>query len=164
MNPTTPLFRWLQRLPSACLCLGMISCVMADSGASGGPHGITEIVIERDCFGCAVGRSLVLQSDGSARVAEVGKARHGTSDRVDPGWVSPDEFDALARLLVERGFFQMKDRYEDPELQDGAWMTLRATRGSQQKEVFVRDDAAPPDLRAVETAIDALQSRIRKRP
>lgn len=161
MPATTPLFRWLRQLPGAWLCIGMGACITADSGAGGAPHGVTEIAIERDCFGCDKARSLRLRSDGAALVTEGGKARHGGSDTLRQGWVDAGEFDALARLLVARGFFAMKDRYEDPELQDGAWTTFRATRGAHQKEVFVREDAAPPELRAVETAIDALGSRIR---
>jgi hypothetical protein len=170
MAKTTPLFKWLQRLPLACLCVGMTACVTAQTGAAGpplgghGPHGISEIALERDCFGCPKGVTLLLRSDGTTLYTQVGKARHGTRDEVRQGRVSVGEFDALARLLVQRGFFQMKDRYEDPELQDGAWATLRATRGQQQKEVFVRDDAAPPEWRAVEAAIDVLSSRIRPVP
>jgi hypothetical protein len=158
MDLTPPLFRWL---PLACVWLCLASCVSAPSGAAEPPHGLTEIVLERDCFGCANAGKLVLRSDGSAVLTEVGKARHGTTDRVQEGWVTRQEFDALARLLVQRGFFRLADRYGDPELQDGAWTTVRAVRGEETKEVFVREDASPPELRVVETAIDALRSRIR---
>ncbi len=161
MDPTPPLFRWLQRLPFAWLCVGMAACVTAESGAGGVPHGVTEISLERDCFGCAKASSVLLRSDGSAVVTQVGKARHGSADEVREGRLGAGEFDTLARLLVQRGFFQLADRYGDPELQDGAWTTVRVTRGSQKKEVFVREDAAPPELRAVETAIDDLSLRIR---
>ena len=160
MDSNTPLFRWLDRLPFVCLCIGLASCVAAESGAGGVPHGVTEISLKRDCFGCAKASSVLLRSDGSVVVTQVGKARHGSIDQVREGRVSAAEFDTLARLLLQRGFFQMQARYGDPELQDGAWMTVRATRHSQQKEVFVREDGAPPELGAVETAIDALGSRI----
>lgn len=161
MGSTTPLFRWLARWPFAWLCLGLGACVAADSGASGRAHGITEIAIERDCFGCANAGALRLRSDGSAVLTQVGKARHGTQDATRQGWIDTADFDGLARLMVQQGFFDLKDRYEDPELQDGAWTTVRAVRGGQAKEVFVREDAAPPALQAVETAIDRLRSRIR---
>lgn len=161
MRCTPPLFRWRSKLPFAWLCVGLAACVTAETGAGAAAHGITEIAIERDCFGCDNAGALRLRSDGSALLTRVGKARHGTQDEVREGRISPAEFDGLARLLLQRGFFELKDRYEDPDLQDGAWTTVHAVRGTQRKAVFVREDAAPPELKAVENAIDALRSRIR---
>lgn len=161
MQSTTPLFRWLPRWPFAWLCVGLGACITPDTGVGASAHGVTEIAIERDCFGCDTAGTLRLRSDGSAELTVVGKARHGTRDEVRQGWIDATDFDDLATLLVERGFFDLKDRYEDPELQDGAWTTVRAVRAGQAKEVFVREDAAPPALKAVEAAIDQRRSRIR---
>ena len=72
----------------------------------------------------------------------------------------PQDFNALARLAVRRGFFAMKDEYQDAELQDGAWTTTRVLRGTQDKQVFSREDAGPADLRSFTAAIDALKARI----
>ncbi len=161
MDCMTPLFRWLRPLPTAWLCLGLGACSAAPPGPGGAAHGVTEIAIERDCYGCDNAGRWLLRSDGSVVFTQVGKARHGTVDQVRRGRVEPAEFDALARLIVQRGFFQLQDRYEEPGLQDGAWTTVRAARGLQEKEVFVREDAAPPDLQAVQAAIDGLTSRVR---
>ena len=164
MQQPPPLLRCITRLPQALFLVAAMGCVAHDLPASAAAHGITEISIEHDCFGCASSRLLVLRSDGTAVSTQVGKARLGTQDEVQRGSVSRTNFDALAHLLTERGFFQMAATYQNPALQDGAWTIVRATRGNAQKEVFARDDAAPPDLRALEAAIDAAKHRIDFKP
>jgi hypothetical protein len=167
MRLSTPPWRWrLTRLPLASLCLGLSACAMPayTAGAAGSAaHGISEVTLERDCFGCASATRIELRSDGTARFTQVGKARHGTEDQVLQGRISRPDFDMLAALLLQRGFFQMSERYDPTGLADGAWLLLRATRAGQSKEVFAREDAAPPDLRAIETAIDAIQRRVATR-
>ena len=161
MNLKSPPFRWWPaQLPCALLCMLLGACVAPNTGAAVMPHGISEVVLERDCLGCGGATRLVLRQDGSASLTHVGKARLGTHDTVKQGRVSAAEFQALAQLLVQRGFFGMAESYADPAIQDGSWSLVRATRSGQDKQVFARDDAAPPGLRAVETAIATLQARI----
>lgn len=159
-----PLFKCVSRIPYALLLVGTMGCIAMESPAGTRAHGITEISIEHDCFGCTSGRLLVLRSDGTAVSTQEGKARMGTQDEVTRGSISRADFDALAQQLTARGFFLMDPVYESPALQDGAWMIVRATRGQTQTEVFARDDAAPPDLRAVEAAIDAAKRQISFKP
>lgn len=121
---------------------------------------ITAITLERDCFGCPTGSILTLHRDGSARLTTSGKARRGTQDKTATGTVSAADFDALARLAVAQGFFELKDVYEDPQLKDGAWVTTRITRAGQDTQVFRRDEAGPAALKTVEAAIEALKAQI----
>lgn len=125
---------------------------------------ITEISVESNCFGCATGALLSLHRDGRAVFTVTGHARHGTADQRSSGRVTAPEFDALARLLLDQGFFGLAESYEDPAVQDGAWATTRVVRAGQAKQVFRRGDAAPAALLAVEAAVAAAQGRIRFNP
>ncbi|MBC7940635.1 MAG: hypothetical protein H7Z19_12875 [Chitinophagaceae bacterium] len=138
------------------------------AAASGGPVGkgsaassITQITLERDCSGCAAGSVLVLRRDGSATHTITGKARLGTQTQTSTGTVRSADFEALARLATGQGFFELNDSYEDPQIQDGPWAMTSIARGDADKKVFRRDDAAPPALRAIESAIEALQTQIK---
>jgi hypothetical protein len=122
---------------------------------------ITEISIERDCSGCATGTVFVLRRDGTALLQVTGKARLGTQSTASLGSVSREDFDALARLALSLDFFKLNDSYEDPQLRDGAWSTLRVMRGAQDKRVFRRDEAGPAALRDFEAALDQLKARTR---
>ncbi len=147
-----------------CLCC----CVLPWTGAhaSGGKTAAataaatTEIALENDCFGCATGSLLVLRSDGTATFTQTGKARHGTVDQVSQGRVPRADFEQLARLINTGAVWAMKETYEDPAVSDGAWATLRISRGAQRKEIFSREDAAPTELKAVHSAIEALRLRL----
>jgi hypothetical protein len=121
---------------------------------------VTEIALERDCFGCAAGSMLVLRRSGTATYTITGKARHGTADHAAEGVVRPRDFDTLARLLVTQGFFEMRDEYGDPQQQDGEWVIVAAVRDGQRKHVFERNQAGPPSLQAIERAIDSVRVRI----
>jgi len=121
---------------------------------------ITEISIERDCFGCASASKLVLRRDGRATLVTVGKARMGTQDGSASGTVRREDFDALAKLAAAQGFFQMQDSYEQADVQDGAWVTTRVLRGTRDKQVLRRDGAGPEGLKQIEAAAAALQARI----
>ena len=123
-------------------------------------HGITQIVVEHDCFGCATGWSLVLRSDGTATYTVTGSLRHGTVDKVREGSLKVPEFDRLAGLLVARGFFTMKDEYADPQTADGPWTSIAAVRDGREKKVFGRGEAAPEPLRAIETEIEAVKAHL----
>lgn len=141
-------------------CLGP-ACVAATPSLDGpSAPSITEITLERDCFGCPTGSILVLRRSGAATYTITGKARHGTVDRAAKGVVRGKDFDGLARLMVSQGFFGLKEQYGDPERRDGEWTSIGATRDGQEKKVLDRGHAGPPSLAAIEKAIDALRARI----
>ena len=121
---------------------------------------ITQISIERDCFGCAGGSLLVLRADGSAQRVQRGHARHGSLDVVTQGVGRAAEFAALARFVQVQQFFAMADEYQDPDLRDGPWTLVSVTRGGQEKRVFKRDEAGPEALKLLESRIDAVAARI----
>ena len=125
---------------------------------------ITLIALESNCFGCASSSTLVLRSDGTATFTVTGNARLGTASTSTKAPLRRQDFDALARLAVSGGFFALNDSYEDPQLQDGAWSTTRVVRGGQDKTVFARDEAGPANLKAVQAAIVALQSKLGFQP
>ena len=148
------------------LACALVSLVLglaarADSPSPGAPPApaVTEITLERNCFGCPAGSVLVLKRDGTATYTVTGNARQGTANRTATGRIGREEFDSLARLLVARGFFAMQDEYADPQLRDGEWSSVTAVRGGVEKKVFERNGAGPAGLKAIETAIDALRSR-----
>jgi hypothetical protein len=142
--------------------------VSATSATSGAPSAITQIGLERDCFGCATGTRVLLHRDGRAELTITGKARHRTVDRPLHGRIEPQQFEALARLVLEADFFALEPLYEEPDLQDGAWATIRVGRGGDIKEVFRREQAGPEGLArleaAIEAAIEAAQARSRFEP
>ncbi len=152
----------------SCWMLTLGACAMpvvgGQRGAAGPDSMVSEITLQRDCFGCATGSMLVLRRDGTATHTVTGKARHGTVDKTATGTVLAKDFDTLARLAVARGFLQLDDQYEDPQVQDGAWTTTSLTQGGNTKQVFSRDGAAPAALKAVEAAIEGLKARIRFAP
>ena len=121
---------------------------------------ITEISIERDCFGCASGVVLVLRRDGTAQRVQVGKARHRTPHVVTHGSVAAVDFDALARFIQTQQFFAMADEYQDADVQDGPWTVVRVVRGGQERRVFRRDEAGPDALKQIEQRIDAVAARV----
>lgn len=121
---------------------------------------ITAITLERDCSGCPSGSRIELHRDGRAVATVTGKARRGTQDEVSQARLAPGDFDPLARAVVAAGFFGMPDTFEEPGLQDGAWATLTVARGAASKQVFRREEAGPPALKALEAAVLALQARL----
>ena len=125
---------------------------------------ITEIRLERNCFGCPSGSVVVLQRDGTAIQTTTGNARFGTADRTSRGRVSAKDFDDLAQVLTRQRFFELQDDYADPQLQDGSWSAITATRGGRQKVVRDQNGAGPPAIGAIERAIDAVRLRITWRP
>jgi len=125
---------------------------------------ITEITLERDCPGCPAGSVLTLRSDGAATYTVTGKSRFASDTKVSKGNVRADDFEKLARLIVERGFFGLDDQYDNPAVLDGAWTMTRVTRDGQDKRVFRRDDLGPKALTDVERAIDAVKEKIEFTP
>jgi hypothetical protein len=151
-----------------CTALGLVWCttlsLAAPETGAVSAAAITSISLQRDCSACANGSLLVLQRDGSAHYTVTGHARHGTSDQTSQGRVSPQDFDALARLAVAQGFFALQDSYEDPQLQDGGWTALRISGAGFDKQVFNRNDAGPASLQTLERGVDALKTRIKFAP
>jgi hypothetical protein len=134
----------------------------AASGTS--PDAISSITLERNCYGCGGASVLVLQRDGHASYTVTGNARLGTSDQTATGTVSARDFEKLARLALQKGFFELAESYADPELQDGAWVSLRIVRGNQDKQVFNRNGAGPVALQTLERGVDDLKTRIKFAP
>jgi hypothetical protein len=149
-------------MTSALLSMALAAALGSDSVSPAAPpvHAISEIKLEHNCFGCPTGSILVLQRSGTATYTVTGSARHGTVDRASTGPLRREDFDALAQLLVSRGFFALEDKYDDPQARDGAWTTVSAVRGGQEKKVFHRVQAGPARLRAIEQAIEAVKARL----
>jgi len=147
-------------MASALLWLALATARALDSASPAAvpAHAITEIALERNCFGCPNGSLLVLQRNGTATSTVIGSARLGTVNRVSTGRVRREDFDALAQLLVSRGFFALEDEYADPRLRDGEWTSIRAVRDGREKKVFDRAHAGPARLQAIEAAIDAVKA------
>ena len=83
-----------------------------------------------------------------------------TADSVARASLPVNEFEALVRQLMAAGFFELAEVYEEAGLQDGSWATLTVVRGGAARQVFRREDAGPASLKALETAIAALQARL----
>ena len=124
--------------------------------------------MEKDCFGCSSGERFVVRRDGLATFTLTGKARHRTEDQSSVGRVSSEDFEALARLTLAQGFWELQDLYEDPQIRDGAWTLITVERkGAAPKQVFRREAEGPAALAEIAAAIEALRTRItleRKHP
>ncbi len=150
---------WAQcLLVGLCMCAGPL--VGAPTAVSASMLPISQISIERDCFGCASGALLVLRADGTAQRMQRGKARHGTQDLATAGRVRAEDFAALARLVDAQQFFTLADEYQDPDLRDGPWTIVSVVRGAQEKRVFRRDEAGPVALKLLELRIDEVAAKI----
>ena len=123
-------------------------------------HDISAITLERDCSGCPTGTRLELRRGGQAVATNTGKARLRTADSVARASLPVTEFEALVRQLMAAGFFELAEVYEEAGLQDGSWATLTVVRGGAARQVFRREDAGPASLKALESAIAALQARL----
>lgn len=130
------------------------------ASAATAAHGISTITLERDCNGCSTGTRLELRRGGQAVATTTGKARLRTEDSVARAALPAAEFDALAQQFVASGYFEMAEAYEEAGLQDGSWSTLTVVRGGVARQVFRREDAGPPALKALEAAVNALQARL----
>jgi hypothetical protein len=135
--------------------------LLAMSTSLSSPSPVSEITLERDCFGCATGWLIRVASDGKASLTVTGKSRHGTVDQTSTSAISHRDYEGLAQLLVMQGFFDMLDSYDDPQQQDGAWSTVAATRDGQAKRVFSRAGAQPDAVRQIEAAIDNWRAQAR---
>lgn len=121
---------------------------------------ITEISLERNCFGCPTGSLIVLRRDGTATYTVTGDERHGTTNQVTQGKVTQKEFDRLAKMLVADGFFGLVEEYGDPEQRDGKWTAISVVRDGEQKKVTSREDAGPKCLQEIIKAVDEIGNGI----
>ena len=121
---------------------------------------IAVITLERGGFGQASSTLLTLQRDGSASYRVTGNARMGQANQAHAASLPRADFEALARLVVAQRFFALEDQYADPQIADGAWLSIGVQRQGQLKSVFSRDGAGPAALKAVEAAIEGLRQRL----
>jgi hypothetical protein len=124
------------------------------------PMRITHITLERDCFGCA-SSVLSLQSNGRASFSTIGNERSGTASQTAVGSISAADFQRLAQTVLNEGFFDLADAYDDAQQADGARSTITVTRGTQNKRVVSRESAAPPAVLHIGAALDAMRSQTR---
>ncbi len=120
---------------------------------------ITEIALERGCFGCASGSLLVLHRNGTVAHTVTGNARHGTADVRSRATIAAADFDALAKQAITRGFYDWRDSYQNPQLADGDWTVLRLQQGDQVRQVFERNEAGPVGMSDLVRAIESWQAQ-----
>src|SRR5262245_42451202 len=81
---------------------------------------VTQVILEERCFGCGREMVLTLKRDRTATKTVPGVARTGTRDQQFTAILPPEEFDRLARAIVDAGFFALSDEYRDPRVADAA--------------------------------------------
>ena len=128
--------------------------------AAAAPPAIHTITLERGCFGCADAGLLVLRRDGAATHTVAGNARQGIESKTVRGRISAADFNRLADTLVALGFFGLADSYEDPQIRDGAWVTLGVAGSGPDKQVFSREGAGPAALMRMASAVEAAKAQI----
>jgi hypothetical protein len=96
---------------------------------------------------------LAFRRDGTATLTTRGVLGE---DHSCSGSVASDGFEALADLIQRAGFFGLEKAYRHNELQDGEAVTTSAFVGGRLKVVANSNQAGPPNLKAIEDAIDAL--------
>lgn len=152
------------------VALALSTAALAPARAAPPSEGaaISLISMEKDCFGCPSGSRLVLRRDGFAGLTQTAKARHGKQEQSRVGRVGADEFEALARLTLAQGWFELQDSYDDPQTRDGGWTVILVERSDgASKQVFRRDGTGPAALDVIEAALLELQGGItftRKHP
>jgi hypothetical protein len=140
----------------------LLACAHAQAGSGQipaqplTPAAITEIAIERRCFGCPNEQQLVFSRGGTATKVTFGNARRGTSDRRATAPVTPEQFDRLARAGLDAGFFSLDAEYRDPQVADGAWTMTTVTAGARTKSILDRDGRAPAALVRFQSEVDAV--------
>ena len=121
---------------------------------------VTEIALERQCFGCENAQGVTLRQDGSATKVRFGNARLRIPETITKGAIDRAEFERLANLLQSEGFFDLKEAYRDPAVRDGEWVTIRAEHGGGAKAVLNSNQAGPANLARIQKAIEELAERI----
>ena len=124
------------------------------------PPSITEIALERRCFGCQEPYKLTFERDGAATHLLIGVARQGTVDRTRRGTVTREDFARLAALIQSEGFLDLNDDYRNPTVVDGQTVITSVVVDGRAKVVVNSNEAGPTRLKAIEDAIDALGSKV----
>ncbi len=119
---------------------------------------ITEITLERTpCFGTCPVYKVMLRRDGTACYEGVAYvAREGRYR----GTIEAPLFDRLARMTVEKGYFDLRPRYAVP-VTDHPSVITSVLRAGTRKTVDHYANAGPAALKAIERAIDAATRQIR---
>jgi hypothetical protein len=125
---------------------------------------ITEIAMERRCFGCGREFKLALKRDGTAMRTVFGNARSGTTDRQFTAVATAAVFEDLARVVVAEGFFQLLDEYRDPQVADGESVVTTVTADGRQKSVLDRNAMAPDALQRIQARIEDLGTTLTWKP
>jgi hypothetical protein len=123
------------------------------------PTSVEEITIERNCFGCEYPYKLTLRNDGAATLMTIGVLRFATQDHACRGRVTREVFAGLAAFMRRDGFFNLNETYQSPFV-DGSCAITSGIVGGQRKAVNHCNDAGPPNLKAIEDAIDALGKKV----
>jgi hypothetical protein len=124
---------------------------------------VTEISLERRCFLCDRRYRVVLKHDGTAMRIKYAFPLSGDADREFVGTVTKEAFAQLARLIEDKDFFHLEERYPPPDEdrgEDGAWCTTTVSNPHSTKAVLNRNAAGPPELELIEDAVDEVASHI----
>jgi hypothetical protein len=121
---------------------------------------ISEVALERRCFGCKDAGKVIFRADGSAERVDFGSARARTEEQRFRGTVERGEFDRLAATFAREGFFDLEDSYEHARIQDGTSTTTSAVLDGRRKSVLSRNQAGPPALANIEKAVAATAAGI----
>jgi hypothetical protein len=121
---------------------------------------ITEISLERRCFGCEPQFKIAFARDGRATRTTFGSARQRVQDRHAEGSIGAAAFSELARLVVSEGFWQLRDEYRDPQTADGAWAVTTVAAAGRQKSVMDRHAMAPAALQRIQRRIEEVAASV----
>jgi hypothetical protein len=151
-------------VPVALVILSALSCTIR-AGTTGqrvptSAEAITEIALERRCFGCDRELAITIRRDGTATRTTFGNARMGVAERQAHGEVPGGAFDELSRLVVAEGFATLNEEYRDPSIADGEWAVTAVTSGGVRKSVLDKHEKAPPALVRIQARIEALGKTI----
>jgi hypothetical protein len=119
---------------------------------------ITEITFEYQagCWGDGLAYKVILRKDGTATYNGVGFMRLKGKYI---GEIKEDDFQRLADLLADYGFFEMEELYGN-EIRHLRGITISAVRNKQRKTVEEHLQEGPPKLGAIERMIDRALAKI----
>lgn len=156
---------WNYRAGLVC-AIGFLNALILSACSSERPHaaqaihppkpgvGITEVTFARSgCYGPCPGYQVTFQENGCAIYDGSGYVPwrgHYT------GWIDPETFNHLARLIDERGFFAMQHRYGNFDVLDIAYTGLSVVKNGVRTSVKVADDAEPMGLYELGDVIDGI--------
>lgn len=119
---------------------------------------ITAIALKNDGgFGYDKGYEIVLHKNGAA--SYIGGANSYPRKGKFRGAITKQQFDRLARLIVSKDFFTLKDRYE-VKLYDAATITTTVVYKNGRKTVVNPMGSAGRNLSDIENAIETIAAKI----